>query len=513
MFSQCPLQFSSSKAFERLASFQCPVDTRDSSHDRFPYQNFLRLCRLSPSGMRVLTVDEMNVVRIFSLDPDIYNFHRYYASTDELDERRKTMAKHPEPSVWRPVCQHSFGENIYDVVWTPASINTNNKENSFILTMRDHPIQLVDSESGRVLEQYIGHNQLDELETSHSLACSPSHPHLLYAGAERKIRVFDLNRPGNNPLFTLMTSKTKYADIGQKGIISCLSFRPDMSGCFAAGSYGGNSVSIYSENYVLPTTKNNMNDIPTSFGGKNRTRGHDDEIDSVYLSGRIDSYGASFSLRSIMDVASFSDGITSLQWSPCGTYLWVAVRRQSRLICLDMRQNLSVIFSIERSWSNALKTSFSLDPWGSFLTTGDSEGGVCVFDTRTGERVQRIDHCHGKVDVNHSQNNDNQEYSCKTSSTIKQYTCQTTVGACLIHPFAALLVTISGDRHFQGDFNSSTDSENENEDESKVIFGQKRPRTTVDEVIHHQDFKSELVLWALHNEPIVFNSAEDIVVA
>jgi hypothetical protein len=59
------------------------------------------------------------------------------------------------------------------------------------------------------------------------------------------IRWFDVANPGSGHT-DIPTCKTRRDIFGQKGIISALSFNPDYSGAYAAGSFN-NSVSIYVE--------------------------------------------------------------------------------------------------------------------------------------------------------------------------------------------------------------------------------------------------------------------------
>ena len=58
----------------------------------------------------------------------------------------------------------------------------------------------------------------------------------IYAGYNRMIRVFHTARPGRD-FESRATSVSRRSRSGQRGLISCLSFNPDMSGLFAAGSY------------------------------------------------------------------------------------------------------------------------------------------------------------------------------------------------------------------------------------------------------------------------------------
>ena len=58
-------------------------------------------------------------------------------------------------------------------------------------------------------------------------------------------RWFDVSYPGRT--FTnIPTCPTRKSLLGQKGLISCLSFNPDLSGSYAAGSYD-KSICVYVE--------------------------------------------------------------------------------------------------------------------------------------------------------------------------------------------------------------------------------------------------------------------------
>jgi hypothetical protein len=51
----------------------------------------------------------------------------------------------------------------------------------------------------------------------------------IFAGYERAVRVFDACRPGRY-CEVRATSKTKKSKAGQRGILSCIAFNPDMTG-------------------------------------------------------------------------------------------------------------------------------------------------------------------------------------------------------------------------------------------------------------------------------------------
>lgn len=104
------------------------------------------------------------------------------------------------------------------------------------------------------------------------------------------IRCFDVANPGRQ-CTSLPTAKSKRSSTGQKGLISCLSFNPIHTELFAAGSYD-KSIYMYSENM-----KKNID----NFSG-----------------------GEEF-------------GVTCMKWSPCGNYLWAGGRKNSNLVCYDIR--------------------------------------------------------------------------------------------------------------------------------------------------------------------------------
>lgn len=130
---------------------------------------------------------------------------------------------------------------------------------------------------------------------------------------------------------------------GQKGIISCLSFNPDYSGAYAAGSYA-NSIGVYVENTAEAA---------------------------------LELYGLEF-------------GVSHLKWSPCGCYLWAGGRKNDNIICWDLRNTKEEVGRVHRPLDSNQKISFDLDPWGSHLCTGSQDGKVLLFNTKTFELEQSI---------------------------------------------------------------------------------------------------------------------------
>lgn len=214
-------------------------------------------------------------------------------------------------------------EPVYDLKWYPFMTRQDPATCCFLSCSKQHPIHLWDA-SGSLRCTYKGHNHLDELDSPYSLAFNLTGDKI-YAGSERMIRCFDVANPTSYTSHPTCTSrKDKY---GQKGLISCLEFNPDYSGCYAAGSYS-NSVFVYVEN----------------------TKG------------------------SALEVTNLSFGVTCVKWSKCGNYLFIGGRRSDSILCWDVRMSLAEVGRVERKCDSSQKMTFDVDPSGKYLWTGSQDG-------------------------------------------------------------------------------------------------------------------------------------------
>lgn len=199
--------------------------------------NFLRHLAFSPSGNNILTVSDFQDVSIYSLEGDYASMH-YYQSSDVVDHLQP-----PSLSLAR-VSSFHLSESFSDVIWHPEAASSR-----IAASVRDQPIHLY-SVAGQVLQSYISLD-MEDIEHHQSLMFHPC-GHLLYAGSDKKINIFDAEL-GGKPISSQSTVNNKMKDygvvFGQKGLIACLAHRPDptcASSAYAAGSFDG-SVGIYDD--------------------------------------------------------------------------------------------------------------------------------------------------------------------------------------------------------------------------------------------------------------------------
>ncbi|KIH57088.1 WD domain, G-beta repeat protein [Ancylostoma duodenale] len=129
----------------------------------FPINNFLKLCRFSPSGSHVATTSADNSARIFELN----------------SEQKLSLA-----------LKIPLGDPIYDAAW----LFSGNGRQFLATTAKHHPIHLWD-ECGARFSSYRGINHLDELSAAYSVAFS-NDGEQLYGGYDSFIRIWDTSRPG-----------------------------------------------------------------------------------------------------------------------------------------------------------------------------------------------------------------------------------------------------------------------------------------------------------------------------
>ena len=172
-------------------------------------------------------------------------------------------------------------------------------------SVRDHPIRLNSALTGHLGASYPLINPMtEEFICPHSLLFTSSADRFI-AGSNSLISLFDLSRPGEEPVTSILTGPkrkgTDYSNVmTMRGIVSALSVDRS-TGVLAAGTYN---------RYVGLYDSSGQGDCIGVFSVKGTTA--DEEIGG--------------------------GGITQTSWSPCGRYLYIAERKSDGVMCYDIRK-------------------------------------------------------------------------------------------------------------------------------------------------------------------------------
>eukprot|EP00898_Chlorokybus_atmophyticus_P003145 jgi/Chlat1/3831/Chrsp26S03979 len=297
--------------------------------------NFLKGVKWSPDGACLLTSSEDCRIRCFDLPADAMN-----QPAADTSQAKGTVCIIVElttgfADTLAPALTVTEGETVYDFAWYSLMQATDLATCCFATTTREHPVHMWDAVTGELRCTYRAYDHLDEVTAAYSIAFNPTGDKL-FCGYKKSIRVFDTARPGREYVTYPTVNAMKQ---GQTGIISCMAFNPDKSGMFAAGSYS-QTTGLYSEANCEPL---------------------------FVLHGQ-------------------HGGITHLQFSQDGNYLYTGARRDREILCWDIRNTGNVLYRLHRpTESTNQRITFDIDISGRYLCTGGEDGKVRMFDLQTGE--------------------------------------------------------------------------------------------------------------------------------
>ncbi|KNA12280.1 hypothetical protein SOVF_127390 [Spinacia oleracea] len=289
----------------------------------FNPNNFLKSVKWSPDGSCFLTSSDDNALRLFSL-PD-----------NESDFPAGSLPSGPDEDSYTANLVINEGESVYDYCWYPYMSASDTTSCVFATTTRDHPVHLWDSTTGELRCTYRAFDAMDEITAAFSIAFNPTGTKI-FAGYNKTLRVFDVHRPGRDfkQHSTLQGSKE-----GQSGIISAIAFSPANSGMLATGSYD-QTTAIYRE----------------------------DNMELLYV------------------LHGQEGGVTHVQFSKDGNYLYTGARKDPYIMCWDVRNTVEVVYKLYRSTEKTnQRISFDIEPFGRHLATGGEDGLVHIYDLQTGQ--------------------------------------------------------------------------------------------------------------------------------
>ncbi|KAI7756400.1 hypothetical protein M8C21_011640 [Ambrosia artemisiifolia] len=285
--------------------------------------NFLKGVKWSPDGSCFLTSSDDNTLSVFTL-PDYENCaEENVCSSAAIEDSFPANLAITE------------GEAIYDYCWYPYMSASDPVSCVFATTTRDHPIHLWDTSTGQLRCTYRAYDNMDEITAAFSIGFNPTGTKI-FAGYNKSIRIFDIHRPGRDfeQRSTIQGNKE-----GQSGIISSIAFSPSHTGMLATGSYS-QTTAIYRE----------------------------DNMEQLYV------------------LHGQEGGVTHIQFSKDGNYLYTGGRKDPYILCWDIRKTVEIVYKLYRSTETTnQRIQFDIEPYGRHLGTGGQDGLVHIYDLQTGQ--------------------------------------------------------------------------------------------------------------------------------
>ncbi len=173
---------------------------------------------------------------------------------------------------------------------------------------------------------------------------------------DRMLQIFDLNRPGRDPTIVLKLGKTRRSKDGQKGLVSSLTVEKIQQNLLAVGTYSPGSIYLYDlRTQSAPVSEIIVDGTCIAGHGKAHSRkrkhfGHsgvvlDDEDNDDNINNNKNTSILNFSAAKIQWYHSRArGGVTQVEFSLNGQYLFSASRRSNAVLQWDLRRLSSSSF-------------------------------------------------------------------------------------------------------------------------------------------------------------------------
>eukprot|EP00934_Nitzschia_sp_Nitz4_P002358 Nitzschia sp. Nitz4//scaffold12_size214221//188803//190141//NITZ4_001533-RA/size214221-augustus-gene-0.37-mRNA-1//-1//CDS//3329535119//2358//frame0 len=332
--------------------------------------DFPQGCQFSPDGLCILTSVTHNIL--------LYN----------------TVFEKVDP--WKPVLTCPSGDSVRSFAWYPHMNSSDPSTCCFVGAARDQPVRLFDAYTGQIRASYRPYNALDEMESPTTVCFVNNGQQVLMGGfrTDRMLHIFDLNRPGRDSSVVLKLGKTRRSKDGQKGIISALASSESL---LAAGTFAPGSLYLYDQRaQSTPVSEITISGTCIAGHGKghSRKRKHfvfaSDEQEN-------DETTMDFSAAKVQWYHNRArTGVTQVEFSTDGNYLFSASRRSGAILQWDLRRVSSASSSSfcpgVASFPTCNDTNQRLDfvLVDNHLWVGGTDQSIRVYDTETTSLVHRI---------------------------------------------------------------------------------------------------------------------------
>ena len=335
-----------------------------------PHENFPTEARWSPDGVCLLTSGaEDCVFRVYDVPAPVSDPVKTRASRDgneTASPRRSSSASDdgstdnadPPPDALWPALRIRAGESARDVAWLPTMRAHDTRTCLFASVCKSQPVHLWSVVDGSVAASYGAKNRLDE-PTDFSAVCFSRDGSRVFAGAADAIRSWDLTRPGYHDCETFWMRHVR-ASRGD-------SRRRDAFGAPPSSSSFRGPVATMA---CAPETGATARVIAAGAVGGATALFHEDTGEMLMA----------------FEVEDTRNAVTRVRWSPCGTYLYAARRRDAAVKCWDARKtSAGCVYEMERvSGSTNQKIGFDIEPCGRHMVSGGTDGVLRAFDLRDG---------------------------------------------------------------------------------------------------------------------------------
>lgn len=358
-----------------------------------------------------------------------------------------TLLTPPQPHPLKPYIAHALPEPAYATTLYPFYNLTEPSTCLSLASLRNLPIRLYSCLGGGVLGSYpLVSPTTEAFIAPNSLHFGLSRPNQFFAGSNGIVALFDMSRPGEEPVDVMRTGRKRRArsgsvaiggeaDDGLRGIVSTMDTNCD--GTLAAGTFSRN-VGLYGD------------------------YGHC-------------AADAIFSIDGGEDKGSKGSGITQVKWDESGRYLCVAERCSDGISIWDIRVTRKRLAWLQGRRAKT-QQRIGIDVMNGEVWAGGSDGIVRVWEG-LGMKEGAME----------------RDWQFTAHDDV--------VNGIGLHPGGTVLATCSGQRHFPLDERQGIDGKVDSDSSFSNLLhaspSRKSPNKAERQASEAESFDNSLKVWAL----------------